>query len=57
MKIHTLSPVNPAKNVGIGGRAVVVAQAGIRLAGKWSGSRLDELLDSLVDFKTSLATL
>lgn len=57
MKIHTLSPINPAKNVGIGGRAVVVAQAGIRLAGKWSGSRLDELLDSLVDFKTSLATL
>lgn len=35
---------------------MVVAQAGIRLAGKWSGFRLDELLDGLVGFKTSLAT-
>lgn len=52
-----MSPVNPAKNVGIGGRAVVVAQAGIRLSGKQSGFTLDELLDGLVGFKTSLATL
>lgn len=52
-----MSPVNPAKNVGIGGRAGVVAQAGIRLTGKRSGFTLDEILDGLVGFKTSLATL
>lgn len=43
--------------MGIGGRAAVVARTGIRLAGKWSRFRLAELLDSLVGFKTSLATL
>lgn len=43
--------------MGIGGRAVVVAQADIRLAGKRSGFRLGELLDGLVGFRTSLATL
>lgn len=57
VKTHDLSPVNPAKSVGIGGKAAVVAQAGIRLAGKRSRFRLAELSDRSVGFKTSLATL
>lgn len=40
--------MNPDENMGIGGRAAAVTQAGIRLLGKKSRFRLAELLDSLV---------